>query len=204
MADDVSTMLMRQFRPERYRSSAVLALLGALVGTAAAAEERKGLDAHEHGRSTLDIAVGGTRVVMALRAPGMDIIGFEHPAATDEQKAAILRAKTALADPLALFVLPRVARCELAEAAAEFEAEDHEQERAGTARAGAEEDGHAEFRAGYALDCADPGALDWIIFRFFERFTNAGVLEVTLVTGHGRAAFRVRRAMPRIVFEGLT
>ncbi len=195
---------MRQFRPVRHRSSTALALLGTLAATAATAEEREGFGGHEHGRATLDIAVEGTRVAMVLRAPGIDIVGFEHPPATDEQKAAVLRAKTALADPLALFVLPRVARCELAEATAEFETGDHERERAGTARTGAEEEGHTEFRAGYALDCADPGTLDWIIFRFFQRFTNAGVLEVMLVTGRGRAAFRVGRAMPRIVFEGLT
>ena len=114
--------------------------------------------------------------------------------ATAGERAAVAAAKAALADPLALFVLPRVARCELVGAAAKLETE---------AQAAAEEESHAEFRAEYTLDCADPGALDWIIFRFFKRFANARVMEVTLVTGHGRAAFRVGRDMPRFVFEGL-
>ena len=57
---------MRPFRPMQYRSSAALALMGALVGTAAMAEERGGLSAPEHGPSTLDITVEGTRVAMAL------------------------------------------------------------------------------------------------------------------------------------------
>ncbi len=47
-------------------------------------------------------------------------------------------------------------------------------------------------------------ALDWLIFRYFERFPGARGLEVTLATGRGRATFRVGRAMPRVVFEGLT
>jgi hypothetical protein len=187
---------MWQFRPVRYRRSAVLALLGALVGTAATAEERKDLGAHEHGCSTLDIAVEGTRVAMVLRAPGMDIIGFEHPAATDEQKAAVLRAKTALADPLALFVLPRVARCELAEAVADLETEAHERGRPGGA--------HAEFHAEYALDCADPGRIDAITFAFFEMFPGAEEIEVTLLTERGQTSYEVERAAPRVALDGLT
>jgi hypothetical protein len=195
---------MRPFRSVQYRSSAALALMGALVGTAAMAEERRGFGAHEHGHSTLAIAVEGTRVTMTLRAPGSDIVGFKQAAATNEQQAAVLRAKIALADPLALFVLPRVARCRLIKAMAQLETEAHKQGRRGATQAGAEQEGQAEFRAEYALDCANPVALDWIIFRFFESFANARVVEVTLVTGHGRAAFQVGRAMPRIVFEGLT
>jgi hypothetical protein len=72
---------------------------------------------------------------MALRAPGAEIIGFARPPATAEQRAAVAAAKAALADPLALFVPPRAARCRLAEAAAWFEA-------------GGE--GGAGFRAAYA------------------------------------------------------
>jgi hypothetical protein len=168
------------------------------------AEERRDLGTHEHGHSTLAIVVEGTRVAMALRAPGLDIVGFKHVAATNEQQAAVSRAKIVLADPLALFVLPRVARCRLIEAMAQLDTEAHKQGRRDATQAGAEQEGQVEFRAEYTLDCANPVALDWIIFRFFERFANARVVEVTLVTGHGRAAFRVGRAMPRIVFEGLT
>ena len=80
----------------------------------------------------------------------------------------------------------------------------HELGQRGAAQAGVKEEDRAEFHAEYALECADPVALDWIIFRFFERFANARAVEVTLVTGHGRAAFRVGRAVPRLVFEGLT
>ena len=131
----------------QYRSSAALALMGALVGTAAIAEERGGLSAPEHGPSTLDITVEGTRVAMALRAPGMDIVGFKQAAATNEQQAAVSRAKIALADPLALFVLPRVARCRLIEAMAQLETDTRKQGRKGATQAGVEEEGQAALAA---------------------------------------------------------
>jgi Protein of unknown function (DUF2796) len=175
----------------RCRSGAGPALLGALAATAVAAGEHEARGAHARGRATLDIAVGGTRVTMALSAPATDILGLGRPVATAEEGAAVAAAKAALADPLALFVPPRAARCRLAEAAAWFEAV-------------IEGESGAGFRAAYALDCAAPGALDWVIFRYFERFPDAGVLEVTLATGRGRAAFRVGRAVPRVVFEDLT
>jgi hypothetical protein len=131
----------------QYRSNAALALMGALVGTAVIAEERGGLCAPEHGPSTLDITVEGTRVAMVLRAPGMDIVGFKQAAATNEQQAAVSRAKIALADPLALFVLPRVAHCRLAEAMAQLETDTRKQGRKGATQAGVEEEGQAALAA---------------------------------------------------------
>ena len=49
----------------------------------------------------------------------------------------------ALADPLALFVLPRVARCRLIEAMAQLETEAHKQGRKDATQARAEQEGLA-------------------------------------------------------------
>ena len=46
---------------------------------------------------------------MELVAPGMDIVGFEHVASTDEQKAAVEKAKAKLTDVLRVFKLPAAA-----------------------------------------------------------------------------------------------
>ena len=56
-------------------------LMAALGATAQAAERRE-LGAHEHGHSKLNLAVEGTLVVMEIAAPGLDVLGFEHPAET--------------------------------------------------------------------------------------------------------------------------
>src|SRR3990172_13326550 len=74
----------------------------ALAATPARAEEAKReLGAHEHGHGTLNIAIENARVSMELEAPGMDIVGFEYAASTDDQKAAVAKAKAELAKPLA-------------------------------------------------------------------------------------------------------
>ena len=69
--------------------------------------------AHEHGRGTLNIALEGSRLSMELEAPGADIVGFEHKAKTQKQKAAVEKAKKQLAAPQALFELPAAAGCVL-------------------------------------------------------------------------------------------
>jgi len=179
------------------RHRLILGLVATFCATTVAAEERRQLGPHEHGRSVLDIAVEGTRVAMELRAPGIDIVGFEHPAETDEQRAALERAEAALADPLALFVPPPAAGCRLGQATVELETEDHGEEHAGAAPHAEDGDGHADFHAGYALECGDPRALDSITFAFFERFPGAREVGVTLVTEHGQTAFEVEREAPR-------
>ena len=75
-----------------------LGVMVALGGTAQAAERRE-LAPHEHGRSKLNLAVEGAQVIMEIEAPGMDVLGFEYPAQTAEEKAAVKRLnKAALED----------------------------------------------------------------------------------------------------------
>lgn len=77
--------------------------------------EHRELGAHVHGRGTFNIAIEGNRVALELKAPGMDIVGFESAPTSDAQKAAVETAKATLAKPLELFVLPAAAGCSVAE-----------------------------------------------------------------------------------------
>ncbi|GMG82148.1 DUF2796 domain-containing protein [Paralimibaculum aggregatum] len=91
-------------------------LLGLALAAPASAQETRGLGAHQHGEGKLDIAFDGTAIAMELEAPGADIVGFEHAAGSDADRAALDEAKARLADPLSLFVLPEAAGCQLVEA----------------------------------------------------------------------------------------
>ena len=182
---------------------ALLAIgLMATFGVTAHAAERRELGAHEHGHSKLNLAVEGTRVAMEIEAPGLDVLGFEHPAETGEEKAAVETGKATLGEPLALFVLPAAAGCRVVEAAVELlqeehEGEEHAEEGGGEELAEGEDEAlHNEFRGRYTLDCADPGALTSITFAWFDRFPNAKEVEVTLVTAKGQTSYEVERGDP--------
>lgn len=135
------------------RLTALAALIAAPLSPALAQESpQRGLGAHVHGVGQLDMAIEGGRIEMQLRAPGADIVGFEHQARSDEDRASLARALAQLEDPLALFVLPEAAGCTVALARAELEAEDpedHHEDHAddhdhdhGDDHDHAEEDGH--------------------------------------------------------------
>ncbi len=239
------------------RSLLAVALL--LAPPALAGSER-GLGAHEHGQSRLDIAVEGSVVAMELRAPGADIVGFEYAPASEEEEAAVAAAKETLGQPLSLFVLPDAAGCTATDArvALVFEdadgdehahgeehgdehahGEEHGDEHAhgeahGDEHAHSEEHGdehahgeehgdehahgeahgdehahgeahggHSEFRATYAIACADPAAIDSLRFAFFDAFPNAREVAVQMISEAGSAGYEVERDDPVLDLGGL-
>ena len=94
----------------------VCTALAAATLPAQAQDVHRQLEAHEHGRGTLNIAMEGNVVAMALAVPGADIVGFEHAARTQAQTQAIDDAKAQLGRPLDLFVVNDNAGCHVVEA----------------------------------------------------------------------------------------
>lgn len=164
-----------------------------------AAEREHG--AHEHGVGQLNVAIEGDEVEIELIAPGADIVGFEHEAETEADKAAVAEAAALLADGPAIFVFPDGAACALEEAEVESALlegehahEEHadekhsDEEHAHEEHAGEEGESHSEFHAHYHFECGNPGALDHIEVRYFEHFPNAEELDVQTITDDGQGA----------------
>lgn len=104
-----------------------LPLLATLLALPAYAQDTRQLDAHEHGVGVLNIAAEGSTLLMELRAPGADIVGFEYSPETDADTAAVDGALATLGQPLSLFAIPEAAGCSVTSAAVELEVEgDHE------------------------------------------------------------------------------
>jgi hypothetical protein len=194
------------------RLTPLFSVILASTVTGASAEGKRQLDAHRHGHGTLNMAIEGKTLHMELEAPGADIAGFEHAAETAAQKASVKAAEKKLAAPLTLFALPGEAGCEVASAKVSLSGEsDHEREKHshGHESAGvshkeqAREEDHSEFRAEYALTCANMDAITTIRFPYFDAFPNAEELAVTLITEKGQKAFEVSRSNPVIDIQGM-
>ena len=108
----------------RLKLTTALSLIA--LSTGAAQSETRELDAHQHGHGALNIAVEGNVIAMELEAPGADIVGFEHPAESAEDRAAIDAAIAKLAKPLDLFLIPAAAGCTVTAANVELIGEDNE------------------------------------------------------------------------------
>jgi len=179
--------------------------LALLAPAALFAQETRDLGAHQHGHSTLNIAIEGLQVVMELEAPGADIVGFEHDAKTADDRAKLDAAIAELSKPLSLFVLPAAAGCTVVESRAGL-IDEHHGDGEGHAKgehAGKEGAEHTEFHAEYLLTCTDPSAIDRIEFAFFEIFQNAREVEVQMISDKGSHGFEVERDAPVLNLSGL-
>ncbi|MBB4170559.1 DUF2796 domain-containing protein [Rhizobium sp. BK538] len=186
-----------------HRAGALIAagMLG-VASTGYAKEEHRELGPHVHGHGTLAIAFEANNLQMELTAPGMDIVGFEHEAETDEQKKAVETAIDDLKEPLKFFSFPDSAGCKVTAADVKLVAEAHEEHEAAAKTEGAateeHDDHHDEFRATYTLACTDAAQVTSIEFPFFDRFTGSEELDVTVIDAKGQTAFEVSRESRRL------
>ncbi len=188
-------------------------LLSFCVAPAWAESEKRELSAHEHGHSALNVAIEGDRIEMEIIAPGADIVGFEHVAESAEDKAAVAQAEETLGDPIGLFGIAEAAGCVIDAAAVEIEGEEHHDDHDDHAHADEDHHEHAEhkdeashneFRAGYALTCSAPDALDRIDFTaFFEAFVGAEEVEVSVISEKGQSGYEVKRDAPLVDLQEL-
>lgn len=184
-----------------------------------AEEAHRELGAHVHGHGTLNIAIEDGRVSMELEAPGMDIVGFEHAASTDEQKAKAEAAKALLQKPLDIFALPAAAGCKVTSADVAIEAEHHhdgdddhdhdaKDEKAGDHDHddGHDDHGHAghnQFHATYELACSNAAELASIGFDYFKHFAGAQGLTVNVAAAKGQNKYEVSRDKPILDLDGI-
>lgn len=199
------------------RITIAMAAAAMAAAPAVAEEAHRELGPHVHGHGTLNIAVEQTRVSMELEVPGMDIVGFEHEAKSDTQKAAVAKASKLLAEPLKLFKVPAAAACKAAEAKVEIEAE-HEHEHGDDDHDDHDKDaakkdehdhdhedrvGHNQFHVTYALECAKPTELTTIAFDYFKSFAGAHDLSVNVVTAKAQNTYQVSRDKPTLDLGGM-
>ena len=131
-------------------ATALAATLLAGAALAASDGERREHDAHEHGHGALDIVVEGEELVIELRIPAVNVVGFEHAPKNDAEREAVRRALVPFGDATSLFVLPAEAECEAEEAEAAIASMGHEDEHEGEGHA--DGDGHDHEKDGHETD----------------------------------------------------
>ena len=99
------------------------AAIAAFAGTALASERRQ-LDSHEHGVTSLNITLEEGVMLLEMEAPAMNIVGFEYTPSTDEEKKSVADALTKLENGADLFKPNTQAECTLVSSTAEHLVED--------------------------------------------------------------------------------
>ncbi|WP_033953195.1 DUF2796 domain-containing protein [Pseudomonas aeruginosa] len=151
------------------------------------------LGKHEHGVAQLNVALDGKTLELELDSPAMNLVGFEHAASTDADKAAVAKARAQLEKPLELFALPVTAGCSVASQELRSplfgdKAPAHaHKEKAGHEHEHEHENGHADIHGHYQLSCEKPELLKLLtLAEFFKRFPATQKIQVQLIGPDGQ------------------
>jgi hypothetical protein len=179
------------------------ALLPLAVAHAAEQHEHASLGAHEHGVGRLNAALDGQTLELELDSPAMNLVGFEHVASTDADKAKVIAARTQLENPLALFNLPKAAGCVVAAQElesplfddtppADVDEDDDHDEDVKDADGHEHHHEHSEINAHYQFTCAAPGALKTLdLANIFNTFPATQKIQVQLIGPSGQQGVEV-------------
>jgi hypothetical protein len=177
--------------------------LGLLIaGTAAAPAAEREHGPHVHGVGQLNVAAEGNMVEIELIAPGADVVGFEHRAENDADKAAVAAAEATLKAGHRLFIFPGVAGCRLGNADIQSEMvddDDHDDEDAAHKDSDKHET-HAAFHAQYRFRCDSPDRLDHVDVKLFERFPSMRALQVQVISPRGQGSRELTPDSARLKF----
>lgn len=195
----------------------LLALTAATLALPAAAQDTRGMDAHVHGVSTVEIAIEHGTVGIDLLSPGMDIVGFEYAASSAEDKDAVEAALRSLLVPETVVTLPEAAGCRLTEVLAHLHTgdhdhdavhdhaedhdHDHDHDHAEHDHDHADKAQHSEFHVSYAFACEDEDALTAIAFPFFDSFAGAQKIAAHYVTEAGAGQADLGRDAPTLTLK---
>lgn len=161
-------------------------------------EEHASLDAHEHSVASLNVALDGQTLEIQLQSPAMNLVGFEHEAKSDADKAKVAAARQHLEQPQALFALPIEAKCALQDSELDsplFGGHAHDEHEH------ADEHGHSDIDASYRFACANAEALQTLeLGSFFGTFPGTEKLEVQLIGPSGQQGAELTPSNSRLSF----
>lgn len=186
-------------RAQRRQLCAALALLSASLGAFGAESERREHGAHEHGHGSLDVVTEGRELVIELRVPGVNVVGFEHEPRSEEQRRAVEQALGTFREGAKLFVPSETARCKIEQVEVSLAGETHHEGEADETHARHERQGpehngeaHSELHGEYRFHCAASERLELLEVRVFDFLTGAEALEARVVTPTVQTAAELR------------
>ncbi|WP_397459657.1 DUF2796 domain-containing protein [Pseudomonas asplenii] len=168
-----------------------------LVAAQAHEKEHGSLGAHEHGVGRLNAVLDAQTLELELQSPAMNLVGFEHAATSDADKAKVAAVRALLDKPLELFNLPKGAGCVIANQELESplfgdqapEDADHDNDDDDHAQGDEHEHhhNHSEIHAHYQFTCSTPAALKQLdLSQVFKTFPATQKIQVQLISPSGQ------------------
>lgn len=161
----------------------------ALIATLALSFSAHAAGGHHHGTGSVEAAIDGGQIRIALELPLESAVGFERAPKTDKEKAALADTAKLLNDANAVFVPTPAAQCKV---------ESSQVSIPHTEGAPADKDGHADVDATYVFRCANPAALKGVETTLFKHFKRLYRLEARRVGPTGQGSMRLSAKQPTL------
>ena len=145
-------------------------VLASAVATAQGQTARQ-QGAHVHGTTTVDVGLDGTVLQVALDAPAINMLGFEHPPHDALQSRQVADVLAAMRDPVSWLAPAGNAACVLTHSSVQAQGLD----------ATVATRGHADIDARYDYRCSQPERLDHIDIHLTDRYPATHRLVVNIV-----------------------
>ncbi len=188
-----------------------LATSSALMAFSANASDNPG--AHQHGHAELQVAVDGNQIDLIFTSPAYNLLGFEHRARTDDQKALVKETEEWL-ERTPLINTPD-ANCKVASAEVYHEAgdgsgdhHDHGHDSNGhdhhehNEHEHSEGYGHSDFEVTQVLNCTGLASAEALLIPLTERFPEIEDLGVQWVWSGGQGSTRLEQPESSFSLKG--
>lgn len=164
--------------------------------------EHGSLDAHEHGAAQLNVVLDGKVLELQLESPAMNLVGFEHAAKSDADKAKVAAARSQLEQPQPLFGLNAgdctISKQELESPLFADHADTHKHKHDHEKSHDSE---HSDIHAHYTLDCQKPEELKQLnLGELFKRFPATEKIQVQLIGPNGQQGLELTPAQTTLSF----
>jgi hypothetical protein len=167
----------RKFRALTF-SACVTALFTIKAGAGESTGEFESHSAHQHGVTTINVAIEKQQLDVSIESPAIDMLGFEHAPGSEKDRTAIQRIATLLRKGNLLFIPNSTAQCSLrSQTVAQPEWEEHDDKHIET------DAEHSEYKAKYKFECKHVAALEKLEIRLDSVLLTSGKLIVNVIAG---------------------
>lgn len=147
------------------------------------------LDSHVHGMAQLDVVLEGSMLLVSLKAPAADLVGFEHSADGEDQVNQVYDMVGRMNLPETFWRLPEAAGCEYEEIHIEHHLledkhglkDDHAHKHDDD-----HDSAHSDVVVDYYYTCENPEQLGLIRVNLFDTYPSLHEIQVQLITPAGQ------------------
>jgi len=136
------------------------------------------LGAHVHGAASMNVILEKDQLYITMSIPGMDAVGFEHAAATEQDQEKLIHVLQQLQKPHTLFLIPENAQCALNKGEIETALLNKQ----------TETNAHADIDISYEWTCKNSPGLKAFSVGVFKIFPHLQKINANWITGNKQGA----------------